>query len=708
MATAKYAIISSATPLSDLLDLDLNFGSITLNGQDIQYVGSEQADAVFLRPGVTIDFTTAGSGIDKLYLSGNFSDYKLDMSGGFGVLERTVDGKLEKATFGSGDVLVFADGFLSTVTLVNYIKSTKATPAPPVPPVPPVLDTSEKSSAPAVAAAQSASVKMAALAEDGVTFAAGSVGVELVLVGSAGVDTVYIKAGTKVDASTLGSGQDKIYFTGNYADYSKSLNGSLLTLERTVNGNLERVMLGASDKAIFADGSVPTLDIKNNLTATTPPNWDASETTPGLSDIASISVDTTGGANNFYKANDTITFSVTMKSPVTVTTTGGSPTLEVNVGGKTVKAVFDSANSTGSVLKFKYVVAAGDVDANGVSVAAGTATGSAIQLNGANINLTAGNQAAKLTQNPAVADSVNHKVDAVVPEVTAVTITGSDSAGAAKTGVLSKGDKIIVTLKAGEVVFVAGTPEYTLEVGGKAKKAQYVSGSGTDTLVFEYVVVQGDSDINGGLTAGAAALTVATNASIKDAAGNPAKLTVPVVAANANSIAIDAVPPETGSGMEFKSVSSGPRDATPFDSVTNQSSGDIKFSYTGLNLAAGERFQYSYDGVNWVDISADNVSSADKTISINNQSFQASPTIQIRAIDAAGNVGPVLVSQAITYSAKAPSLPAITTLSLSDDTGAIGLDITKLQPLFAGDPACNCMLKLASRHALPSVKIVNI
>jgi hypothetical protein len=314
----------------------------------------------------------------------------------------------------------------------------------------------------------------------------------------------------------------------------------------------------------------------------------------------------------------------------------------------------------------------------------------------------------KLTQNPAVADSVNHKVDAVVPEVTAVTITGSDSAGAAKTGVLSKGDKIIVTLKAGEVVFVAGTPEYTLEVGGKAKKAQYVSGSGTDTLVFEYVVVQGDSDINGGLTAGAAALTVATNASIKDAAGNPAKLTVPVVAANANSIAIDAVPPETGSGMEFKSVSSGPRDATPFDSVTNQSSGDIKFSYTGLNLAAGERFQYSYDGVNWVDISADNVSSADKTISINNQSFQASPTIQIRAIDAAGNVGPVLVSQAITYSAKAPSLPAITTLSLSDDTGAIGLDITKLQPLFAGDPACNCMLKLASRHALPSVKIVNI
>jgi large repetitive protein len=686
MATAKYAIISSATPLSDLLDLDLNFGSITLNGQDIQYVGSEQADAVFLRPGVTIDFTTAGSGIDKLYLAGNFSDYKLDMSGGFGVLERTVDGKLEKATFGSGDVLVFADGFLSTVTLINYIKSTKATLPPTVPPVPPVLDTSEKSSAPAVAAAQSASVKMAALAEDGVTFAAGSVGVELVLVGSAGVDTVYIKAGTKVDASTLGSGQDKIYFTGNYADYSKSLNGSLLTLERTVNGNLERVMLGASDKAIFADGSVPTLDIRNNLTATTPPNWDASETTPGLSDIASISVDGTGGANNFYKANDTITFSVTMKSPVTVTTTGGSPTLEVNVGGKTVQAVFDSANSTGSVLKFKYVVAAGDADANGVSVAAGTPTGSAIQLNGANINLTAGNQAAKLTQNPAVADSGNHKVDAVVPEVTAVTITGADSAGAAKTGILSKGDKIIVTLKAGEVVFVAGTPEYTLEIGGKAKKAQYVSGSGTDTLVFEYVVVQGDSDINGGLTAGAAALTVATNASIKDAAGNPAKLTVPAVVANTNKITIDAVPPETGSGMEFKSVSSGPGDATPFDSVTNQSSGDIKFSYTGLNLAAGERFQYSYDGVNWVDISADNVNSADKTISINNQSFQTSPTIQIRAIDAAGNVGPVLVSQAITYSAKAPSLPAITTLSLSDDTGASATDFitkTKLQTINA-------------------------
>src|SRR5207247_2611561 len=87
------------------------------------------------------------------------------------------------------------------------------------------------------------------------------------------------------------------------------------------------------------------------------------------------------------------------------------------------------------------------------------------------------------------------------------------------------GDTINVRVKFSEVVYVTGTPTLQLETGAIDRTVSYVSGSGTDTLIFSYLVQNGDtsSDLN----------YLATNSltlnggTIQDNAGNTANLTLP-------------------------------------------------------------------------------------------------------------------------------------------------------------------------------------
>jgi hypothetical protein len=429
--TAKYAVVSpsgSSSGSTGLLDLDLNFGNVTTVGQNIQYVGSAAVDAVFLRPGVSVNFTASGVGVDKLYLEGDFADYTYKLSGKFVVLTRTVNGLIESATVATGDTLVFADGFMPTEVLIDRLRL-KITSSP-------TLDTSEKSTDPQVQLEGQPSITATALGKTGVTFAQGIQGVALKVVGAAGVDTVYVKAGTEVDASGLGAGQDVIYFTGNYADYTKSVTitkgkAPILVLERTVGSDevVEKITLATSgDKAVFADGSALTDAIKakvdaNESQATWPADWQPSETTPtAYTDVQAITFDATKSShvkNGTYKSNDVLVFSVKFKQAVTV---GGVPTLALNVGGKTVYAEYDSAltGKSKTDLKFKYTVHSGDVDDNGISVLPSAANTSVINLNGGSINLTsAGSPPAKLVQTPALKDVATAKVDALAPLIQA-------------------------------------------------------------------------------------------------------------------------------------------------------------------------------------------------------------------------------------------------------------------------------------------------
>ena len=59
------------------------------------------------------------------------------------------------------------------------------------------------------------------------------------------------------------------------------------------------------------------------------------------------------------------------------------------------------------------------------------------------------------------------------------------------------GDEIRVTVTFSETVFVTGTPQLRLELGGGQRMADYEGGSGTAALVFGYTVAAGESDTDG-------------------------------------------------------------------------------------------------------------------------------------------------------------------------------------------------------------------
>jgi hypothetical protein len=92
-------------------------------------------------------------------------------------------------------------------------------------------------------------------------------------------------------------------------------------------------------------------------------------------------------------------------------------------------------------------------------------------------------------------------------------------------GFYKAGDVISIQVLFSESVSVSGSPQLTLETGATDAVAQYVSGSGSNTLVFTYTVSSGEntSDLDYAST-GALSLNGGT---IKDAAFNDAVLTLP-------------------------------------------------------------------------------------------------------------------------------------------------------------------------------------
>jgi Ca2+-binding RTX toxin-like protein len=153
-----------------------------------------------------------------------------------------------------------------------------------------------------------------------------------------------------------------------------------------------------------------------------------------------------------------------------------------------------------------------------------------------------------------------------------------------------------------------------------------------------------------------------------DLAGNPGN------ASALTPIVLDQAAPDV-TAVTFASVSEeadstgtsndGDSDA---NAVTNQATADVVFNYTGtLNGAVGERFQYSLDGSLWLDVNKANVDEIAQTITLPGFDVTASPSIQIRAIDIAGNETSTLATQTITYDAKAPTVTA-TWASVSEDS----------------------------------------
>lgn len=86
-------------------------------------------------------------------------------------------------------------------------------------------------------------------------------GESLLLVGSGNVDSVKVYPGTTFDFTRSGLGDDRIYLTGNYADYiAASVSSTVVSLSRGSGVTSETILVSKGsastfDTVVYADGS---------------------------------------------------------------------------------------------------------------------------------------------------------------------------------------------------------------------------------------------------------------------------------------------------------------------------------------------------------------------------------------------------------------------------------------------------------------------
>ena len=258
--------------------------------------------------------------------------------------------------------------------------------------------------------------------------------------------------------------------------------------------------------------------------------------------VTSVVVASAPQSGDTYGLYETILFTVTFSEPVEFKPQGR---LRLKVGldnpgggsGSTVEAVFwglsQSQYPTADTpqarlarhMHFEYKVKLFDRDANGVSIRA-----NALRLApGARIRTEDGVDA--MLDHAAVGPLSDHKVDgsADVPMIERIEVVSTPrlvSRGGREPDTYGEGENIRIGVRFNQPVHVEGEPTFALVVGdpcGSVCEARYESGSGTDTLVFAYLVLDGDFDRNG-IAIPANPIEVVYGDSIRNDAGEEAHL----------------------------------------------------------------------------------------------------------------------------------------------------------------------------------------
>ena len=271
--------------------------------------------------------------------------------------------------------------------------------------------------------------------------------------------------------------------------------------------NLQNLYLFSNEGLCVPPGSqlhtrLATIDFRGSVCA--PPT------------VTSVVVASTPQSGDTYRLYETMLFTVSFSEPVELKP-HGRLRLEVSlddpdgVFGRTVEAVFSRitrsqypTDDTPQIrrarhMHFEYKVQLFDRAEIGVSIGA-----NALRLaSGAQIRNEVGG-AARL-DHFAVGPLSDHKVDgsADVPMIEHISVVSTPrlrSRGAREADTYGEGENIRIGVRFDQPVHVEGEPTMALEVGDPCVsvcEARYESGSGTDTLVFAYLVLANEIDRNG-------------------------------------------------------------------------------------------------------------------------------------------------------------------------------------------------------------------
>ncbi len=167
-----------------------------------------------------------------------------------------------------------------------------------------------------------------------------------------------------------------------------------------------------------------------------------------------------------------------------------------------------------------------------------TASSNLITLNNTGVQDAAGNTGIGGTL------SGNYAVDTVVPVIGSVSVPVGVQYNA--------GDTLTFVVNASEAVLVNGAPRLALDIGGATVFADYIAGSGTTTLVFQYSVQPGLNDADGITVTG----LQSNGGSLRDATGNAMNLTLNNVG-DTSGIRIDTTAPTAALALDQAASSAG-------------------------------------------------------------------------------------------------------------------------------------------------------
>ena len=223
-------------------------------------------------------------------------------------------------------------------------------------------------------------------------------------------------------------------------------------------------------------------------------------------------------AKDEYRIGETIHVVVQFSEPVHVTETDSELRLVLSIGEHSRYAdyVTGSGNRDGA-LQFRYTVQTGDFDEDCISIGPNA-------LVGGRVEDQAGNDWGLMERRlPATAADDCHDVDGSGGQVQVVAVRDVAIVSNPAADEYHLGDAIEVRIQFTEIVHVVETEgdlELLLSIGEHTRSAAYVEGSGTDVLLFRYVVQDGDYD-DDGISIGADALV---GGSVQTEAGVPAQL----------------------------------------------------------------------------------------------------------------------------------------------------------------------------------------
>lgn len=211
-----------------------------------------------------------------------------------------------------------------------------------------------------------------------------------------------------------------------------------------------------------------------------------------------------------YTSGDDLDFIITFDEVVDVTTSGTDPRITIPLGSGARQATYLAGSGTDTIT-FRYTVANGDNDTDGITAPTQVRSNTPAYIRDVGLN--------SATTYAMTTNLTGVIVDAQGPMITSRTIPAN--------GTYEENDVLQFTVTFGEVVNVTGTPRIQVTAQTGTLNFDYVGGTGTTVLTFEYTVTADDFDFDG---LPASITTIDLNGgTLEDSNGNAADTTFTAV-----------------------------------------------------------------------------------------------------------------------------------------------------------------------------------